>query len=236
MKNIIILSPSKEMDWTKGEKNIDLDKTSLKIINEIKKFSKKELADFFKIDSELAQKVFNAYKEIDKSTVKNAIDTYNGLAFRQFDSEVRQSDFTKNHLIILSALYGPIGPLNKINPYRLDFSKNLKIEDTNLKKIQKENFNDKLKGCRIYNLASKEFSSLLDKKKMGDWVEIEFYDDFENNKKTHSATSKKLRGQLANYILKNESFDEETFKNFKFEGYKFSDKSKENYYIYENKI
>lgn len=219
-----------------GSEKTNFDEISLKIINEIKSFSESEIANFFKIEKDLAKNVYNSYREINKDTAKNAIDTYSGLAFRQLDSGVLHSDFTSNHLIILSALYGPLSPQDKINPYRLDFSKNLKIGETNLKKIQKENFTNKLEGNRIFNLASKEFSDLIDKKKMGDWIEIEFYNDFNSGKKTHSAVSKKLRGQLANHILKNESFDLNVFKNFEFEGYKFSYKSRDNFYIYENKI
>jgi len=233
MKDLIILSPSKEMDLSSGNLKIEFDDLSLKIINKIRNMDVEELQKFFKIKLEVAEEVFEAYKNIEDNNAKYAIETYNGLAFRQIDGEVVKSEFSKNHLVILSALYGPISPVTPINPYRLDFSKKLTVGNSSLKEIQKKNYTEKLSDYKIYNLASDEFSSLINRDEVAGWVDINFYDDYEEKKKTHSATSKKLRGQLANYVLKNKSFDTSIFESFEFEEYRFSSFIDENNIIYE---
>lgn len=235
MKEYIIFSPSKTMDLGSSDKPPFLDKTALKILENLEKMTKEELLDFFKIKKDLADQVFDFYKNIRKNTAKAAIETYKGISFSQLDEDLCRSDFAKEHFVILSALYGPISPLTNINPYRLDFSKALKIEGDSLKNLQKKNYTEKLKSARIYNLASLEFSERIDKKQMGDWIDIDFYENYENseeNKKAPSATSKKLRGRLASHILKAESFDKKVFESFSYQGYKLNPTSDKNNYIY----
>ena len=235
MKEYIIFSPSKTMDPESSDKSPYLDQTALKILESLEKMTKEELIEFFKIKKDLGDQVFDFYKNIRKNTAKAAIESYKGISFSQLDQNLCRSDFAKEHFAILSALYGPISPLTNINPYRLDFSKSLKIEGETLKALQKKNYTEKLKSARIYNLASLEFSERIDKKYMGDWIDIDFYENYENmeeNKKAPSATSKKLRGRLANHILKAESFDKKVFGSFSYQGYKLNQASDKKHYIY----
>ena len=223
------------MDLGNSDKPPFLDKTALKIVESLEKMTREELIDFFKIKKDLADQVFDFYKNIRKNTAKAAIERYKGISFSQLDGDLCRSDFAKEHFLILSALYGPISPLTDINPYRLDFSKSLKIDGETLKNLQKKNYTEKLKSARIYNLASLEFSERIDKKQMGDWIDIDFYENYKNseeNKKSPSATSKKLRGRLTKHILKAESFDKKVFESFSYQGYKLNQASSKDHYIY----
>lgn len=133
---------------------------------------------------------------------------------------------------ILSALYGPIAPDTPINPYRLDFTKSLRLGEESLKSLQKKNFTEKLANCRIINLASKEFSDRIDKKKMAQWTNVEFYMDSDMKKRAPSATCKKLRGQLAAHLIRKESVDKEAFVTFHYEGYRLFPLMGEGRYVY----
>ena len=148
------------------------------------------------------------------------------------DREILLSPFARDRVRILSALYGPIAPDAPINPYRLDFTKSLSVEGEPLKSLQKRNFTEQLANCRIYNLASKEFSERIDKKKMAQWIDVEFYMDPNMKKRAPSATCKKLRGQLAAHLIAMESFEEKAFAAFRYDGFHFLPLDKQGRYVY----
>lgn len=229
MRNFLILSPSKEMDWSPGTGRVALDPVTEMILSELRKMDVESLAKFFGIKEDLAEKLALSYEHMEEPTAKAAKDTYRGIAFRQMDPEVFGSAFAREHLVILSALYGPIAPDFMMKPYRLDFTKLLKIEGESLKSLQRKNYSDFFAGSRVYDLASGEFSSRIDKKQVGQWISVDFYD---GEKKAPSATAKKLRGMLANHILSSKSFEREVFESFSAEDFSFSPESDGEHFIY----
>lgn len=229
MKDFLILSPSKEMDWSPGTGRVALDPVAEMILSELRKMDVESLAKFFAIKEDLAEKLARSYEHMEEPTAKPSKDTYRGIAFRQMDPEVFGSAFAREHLVILSAFYGPIAPDFMMKPYRLDFTKLLKIEGESLKSLQRKNYSDFFAGSRVYDLASGEFSSRIDKKQVGQWISVDFYD---GEKKAPSATAKKLRGMLANHILSSKSFEREVFESFSAEDFSFSPESDGEHYIY----
>lgn len=232
MKSIIILSPCKEMDFTPGDQLPDLDEAAKKILNTLQSMTEHELAAQLQLKKEQARIIYDAYQNAALPTAKAAADTYRGLAFRQMDRELLLSPFARDRVRILSALYGPIAPDAPINPYRLDFTKSLSVEGELLRSLQKRNFTEQLANCRIYNLASKEFSERIDKKKMAQWIDVEFYMDPNMKKRAPSATCKKLRGQLAAHLIRMESFEEKVFAAFRYDGFHFLPLGEEGRYVY----
>lgn len=232
MKSIIILSPSKEMDFGPGDRAPALDPVAKKILNTLQSMTEDELAARFQLKKEQARIIYDAYQNAALPTAKAAADTYRGLAFRQMDREILLSPFARDTVRILSALYGPIAPDTPINPYRLDFTKSLSVEGEPLKSLQKKNFTEQLANCRIYNLASKEFSERIDKKQMAQWIDVEFYMDPDLNKRAPSATCKKLRGQLAGHLIRLKSVDKEAFAAFHYEGFHLLPSHEEGRYVY----
>lgn len=229
MKNYLILSPSKEMDWSPGTGRVALDPVAEMILAEFRKMGVKSLAKFFGIKEDFAEKLALSYEHMGEPTAKPAKDTYRGIAFRQMDPEVFGSAFAREHLVILSAFYGPIAPDFMMKPYRLDFTKLLKIEGESLKSLQRKNYSDFFAGSRVYDLASGEFSSRIDKKQVGQWVSVDFYD---GEKKAPSATAKKLRGMLANHILSSKSFERKVFESFSAEDFSFTSEGDGEHFIY----
>lgn len=232
MKSLLILSPSKEMDFTPGDQRPAMDEAAKKILNTLQSMSQEELATQLQLSGEQARIIYDATQNAALPKAKAAADTYRGLAFRQMDRAILLSPFARKTVRILSALYGPIAPDTPINPYRLDFTKSLNVEGESLKSLQKKNFTDKLANSCIYNLASKEFSQRIDKKKVAQWIDVEFYTDPSMKKRAPSATCKKLRGQLAAHLIAMESFEEKAFAAFRYDGFHFLPLDEEGRYVY----
>ena len=232
MKSLLILSPSKEMDFSPGDRAPNLDVAAKKILNALQSMTEHELAAQLQLKGDQARIIYDATQNAALPTAKAAADTYRGLAFRQMDREILLSPFARDRVRILSALYGPIAPDAPINPYRLDFTKSLSVEGEPLKSLQKKNFTDKLANCRIYNLTSKEFSERIDRKKMAQWIDVEFYMDPSMKKRAPSATCKKLRGQLAAHLIAMESFEEKAFAAFRYDGFHLLSSDERGHYVY----
>ncbi len=122
---------------------------------------------------------------------KKAIELYSGIAFRQLTNH--EDDFYKD-VIILSSLYGYSYGADYISEYRLDYTTK---QGRLFRKEMYDEINDTLaKEEVVYNLASKEFSKGI----IHDNI-IEF--EFLVNDKNISATSKKMRGAMVEYIRLN---------------------------------
>ena len=206
------------------------DKTKT-IISELKNLNKDEIKNIYKISDKVADEVLNYidYFYIEESY--RAIEMYTGLAFRKFDVDSLNSDegsYLDEHLIILSAFYGPINPEKLVRPYRLDMNIGIKIDGLSLKNFWKDEFNDTFyDGETILNLASDEFSSLIDRKRFKIY-DFEFFEKKDGNLKSHSTISKKSRGLMLNYICKNKIENIINLKNFNLEGFKFDEEHSTN--------
>lgn len=203
----IIFSPAKDMDFSRKiyDKDLIISKKTENILKEIRSLDKESLKKTLKLSDNLLDDVFNYYKNFYEKPFYRAIDLYNGLSFRQLDKNFSKSeeDYIKNNLIILSSLYGMINGLEIISPYRLDMNTKLKVDNLNLKKYWLENYNKININETIFNLASDEFSSLINRKNY-EFIDFSFYKIKDNKLKSHSTTAKKGRGIILNNLIKNE--------------------------------
>ena len=60
MKSLLILSPSKEMDFTPGDKLPDLDEAAKKILNTLQSMTEHELAAQLQLKKEQARIIYDA--------------------------------------------------------------------------------------------------------------------------------------------------------------------------------
>ena len=223
----IIFSPSKEMSFSNPYKEATnySDKTK-QIMDVLQKLNKDEIKKIYKISDKVADEVANYINNFDSEESYRAIEMYTGLAFRKFDVASLKLDeraYLEDHLIILSAFYGPINPEKLVRPYRLDMNTGIKIDGLSLKNFWKDEFNDAFyDGETILNLASDEFSSLLDRKRFKIY-DFEFFEKKDGNLKSHSTISKKSRGLMLNYICKTKIENLEDLKNFNLEEFKFDE-------------
>lgn len=203
----IIFSPTKEMNLdTPITNDWILTEETYKIINELKKLSDEEIKKKLKINDNILKTVKSYISSFDEKLTYPALFMYNGLSYRTMnpfalnDADIK---YLNQHLIILSALYGPISPNTFIKPYRLDFLSKIKIDNKSLKSFWKPLYNLEISnGDTILNLASNEFSELFDKSNYI-WIDFEFYENKNDELKSHSTISKKGRGWMVSYLARN---------------------------------
>lgn len=217
----IIFSPTKLMDFSNSTKNpieiIFPNKTNF-LLEHLKTLTLDELNKMMKIKGNTLNHVKYIYNHFETSGTKKAITAYNGTSFKQLDIDSynrEELNFLNSHLIILSALYGILKPSSLIKEYRLDMNMKL-LKDQNFYKFWKNEINGYFKGDElILNLASKEFSKIIEKP----MITIDFKEKKGDFYKSVSAYSKKGRGVMLNYIIKNKITSIEKIKDFSIEGY-----------------
>ncbi|MBU9918982.1 MAG: peroxide stress protein YaaA [Fusobacteriaceae bacterium] len=223
----IIFSPSKEMNF-KGEPNlcnssdIDLSNKFNEIYKKLVDLSKEEVGKKFKIKELMLDEFMKDLQEFHNLLEKRSIEAYSGLAFRQLkiDEYIQENwNYIQEKVFILSAFYGITCGTCKIKKHRLDFSIKL-FEDVSLYKFWSEYVNSFFsENETIINLASSEYSKLIDKKRV-DFINIDFYENKEL--KQISANSKKARGEMLNLLIKNQIENIEVIKTLKLKEYSYN--------------
>lgn len=239
----IIFAPAKEMKVDK----ISTDKpiysaTTQAIIQSLQALSNDQLKKLYKISDQQVSQVKDYIRHLNTGPAYKALDLYNGLAFRQIELNLEDSQiasYLDQHFRILSALYGPIEATDPIRPYRLDFNTPLKVDGQNLRHLWGSDFNAFFeKGETVLNLASQEFSVMLDQGRYH-WVDFEFY-EYDPNKtdglKKHSTISKKGRGKMVAFLASNQIKNLTDIKKFDADGYQFDlDHSNNNKFVFIKK-
>lgn len=212
----IILSPSKTMDLKKKTTN-NLSKPQFWNESEhlrsiLKSDSLDEIQTRFKTSDRLSKEVFSFFQEDFPS--KAAIATYKGQVFSNLDYEsfnAEEKAYAQEHLRILSALYGVLKPLDAIKPYRLDFIVPFPF---NLYDFWYEKINEIAgKDEMIINLASKEFSQLIDERNL-------FHIHFVNQDgKSPSMMVKKARGQFARKVIEKQCTKLQEIRDLRIDGF-----------------
>ena len=235
MKIIISPSKTKKINNLPIElKNISIKKNDFypeilypkitnKIIERIKMFSVEEIEKKFKLKKDKAEKLLEFYQNYENEKSGNALASYTGVAYKAIKIETfDKSDFEylESHLVILSALYGILTPYTNVKEYRLDMTNSI-FENKSLYEVWKSSVNEYFeKEDIILNLASKEYSKLINSDKL---IDFEFLEDSNGKLKQVSTNSKKMRGFMLNYIVKNKISDVKKLRNTTLDGYVFDE-------------
>ena len=227
----IIFSPSKEMREENifESKKIEFteskfkDKTNI-LIGILKEKSLSEIENIMKLKGKLLNKTYKDIQDYDKLKFIPAISMYYGVSFKELNLEdysEKSLEYLKNNLLILSALYGVSLAFDLLKKYRLDMT--MSIIDKGLYNFWKKDINDYIsnifsKDEVLLNLASGEFSKLIDNKKIS-MINIDFKEEKDGAYKSVSTYSKKARGQFLNYLIKNQIANLEDIKKIKLDGY-----------------
>ena len=217
----ILFSPTKSMNFLDSGKDplkINFPHKTNYLLKELKDLSLDEINKIMKIKGNTLNHVKNIYENFENANTKKAIRAYNGISFKQLslDSYTKKElTFLDDHLIILSALYGLSEPSNLIKEYRLDMNMKF-LKDQSLYTFWKDKVNDYLKDEElIFNLASKEFSKIIEKP----IINIDFKEKKEDLYRSVSTYSKKGRGLMLDYIVKNNITSIDQIKKFDLDGY-----------------
>lgn len=235
-----IFSPSKGMDFIKKKKTKEecvLSDKSQELLKTLSSKSIEELGQLLKIKGDLLEKTYDIYSNYSFYEKKEAILMYNGVSFKEIIKEKFTSsemDFIKNNIFILSAFYGILDGTRMIKPYRLDMSH--KVLEVSPYKFWTNTINDTLSKFSqdiIVNLASNEFSKLVDEKKFNIITIVFMIKKDGALKKSHSNEAKKMRGKFLNKIIFNKVDTIEKLKDIQIDNYCFSqEKSNENNLIF----
>lgn len=191
------------------------------LVNKIKLLDKEQMSKIMKINNKLLNNTYDLYKSYDNADEYQAISLYDGTVFKQLHIDESSLSYINNHVTILSALYGVIEPFTPIKPYRLDMHMN--ITDQSIYKIWSNDINNYFKNEIIINLASDEYSHMVNKEK----INIIFYQLKDNRLKKISYHCKVARGKMLNYIVSNKINDINILKQYNYDGYKYSSKLSE---------
>jgi len=252
---LIILAPSKTMNFKKewiSEKNAKdpffPEKTAL-LVERLKDFDLEGIMSLMKVSRKIAEENIIRFENFsfgvneDKQRVAITAlkgDTYKGLDASSFDRT--ELLWAEDNIRILSGLYGILSPLTLIEPYRLEMA--LKIDLDGVIRISdfwKEAVTSELnrllskrKEKIIIDCASAEYMASVDKHKInGRIINIVFYENHKGTLKNIAIFSKKARGMMAHFIVKNQIGNPQRIKEFNAEGYHFdSSLSNEEEYIF----
>ena len=231
----IIFSPSKEMREENifEDKEIEFteskfkDKTNI-LINTLKEKSISEIENIMKLKGELLNDTYKDIQDYDKLKYIPAISLYYGVSFKELELEdysEKSLKYLQNNLLILSAFYGISLPFDLIKKHRLDMT--ISIIDKGLYNFWKKDINEYISNILdndeiLLNLASSEFSKLIDNKKIP-MINLDFKEEKDGTYKSISTYSKKARGQFLNYLIKNQVSTIENIKKMELNGYSLNE-------------
>ena len=244
----IVISPAKSLDFEKKLPNElhskpQFLKQSKELVAVLKKLKPSDLMDLMDISDNLAQLNWQRNKAFktpfNPENARPAIYTFDGEVYSGLDAYSipdNKIEILQEKLRILSGQYGLLKPLDLMQAYRLEMGTKIAIgESKNLydfwKKTVTNSLNKELKKNELFiNLASNEYFSVIDIKKLKVPVITPEFKDYKDGKlKTISFFAKKARGLMVRYIIDNNVETIKELKGFNIDGYAFDENLSTNF-------
>ena len=234
---LIVLSPAKSLDFTtdfKGSiatKPIFQNEASHLVAN-LKKLSIDNLQELMSISKKLGELNYQRFQDFDNALSRQEILAFDGDVYDGIDKKNYNEidfNFAQKHVVILSGLYGLLRPMDAIKPYRLEMGTNFKNINFFIKNLY-EFWHEKIAqeinknpAKIIVNLASQEYFSAINPNKINKKIiEIIFQEKKNGNLKTIGINSKKARGLITNFAIKNKISKPENLQEFDADNYRFN--------------
>lgn len=240
---IVTLSPAKILDF---ESEVTQNKSTLPVFQKeaielnslLKSLSAEEIAKMMKVNPQLAHSTYEYIHSFDMEQVndRQAAYAYNGIAYQGLDINTFSDadlEFSQNHLLLFSGIYGVLRPLDRIKPYRLEMQTKLPnrkgktLYDFWKDTLTKHMSDAMQKSSNVWiNLTSKEYSKVIDRKKLPKghlMIMPEFREYTDNGYKQVVVYTKKARGMMARFIMHHQLTEVEHLKAFDTEGYTYSE-------------
>lgn len=237
----IVLSPAKSLDFerpvpTTKYTQPEFLEQSEKLNRILAKKNPRSLSKLMGISNDLAELNWERNQKFSPpftpENARPAVYAFNGDVYQGLDAYSLPEDRLEklqDTLRILSGLYGILRPLDLMQPYRLEMGTQLKIgRKKNLYEFWKplitDFLNEELKEGELFiNLASNEYFSAVDAKKLKATIITPVFKDWKNDKlKVISFFAKKARGSMVRYILDTDARTLEDIKEFNLDGYIYS--------------
>lgn len=243
---LIIISPSltmQDVDMNFEDLTIpnQIDKAR-NIVHKIKLLTYSEMKSVMGINDKLVELNKLRYDNIKFDNMgKPALLSYTGTVYKSIKANTFNRDeieFCKNHLRILSGLYGVLKPYDSIYEYRLEMKTKIGVNGCkDLYEYFGRSIYEKIicEDREIINLCSGEYSKALIPYLTSEdrFITCTFKIRRGDSLKTLSTDAKQTRGMMVNYIVKNNIQDRELLKEFNENGYSYDETlSSENEYIF----
>lgn len=237
----IVISPAKSLDFERPLPTAEFSQPTFlgeaeKLNAVLSKKKPKALSELMSISNDLAELNWKRNQEFSlpfgPENARPAVYAFNGDVYQGLDAYTlgdKQVERMQESLRILSGLYGMLRPLDLIQPYRLEMGTALKVgRKKNLYEFWKPTLtaalNEEMEtGELLVNLASKEYFSALDAKKLKAKVVTPVFKDWSKDKlRIISFFAKKARGSMVRYILESGAEKAEDLLAFDYDGYQYS--------------
>jgi cytoplasmic iron level regulating protein YaaA (DUF328/UPF0246 family) len=240
---IILLSPAKIQQT--GIKPLHLNYTQPLFLEEagelvelMRSLDQQELSKLLQVNRQLAGLTLDRYLQwhlpFSPENALQAAFLFDGEVFRGLNASTwsdEELSYAQDHLRILSGLYGLLRPLDLVQPYRLEVSTRLKNPAGNdlypfwREKISNwllKELNQFTEPRIVLNLASAEYFKMTKLQSPGiQLIDMEFYQYSEDKFRQVVIYTKKARGLMASYVIRNKIQNTEDLKGFSEEGYWF---------------
>ncbi|WP_396137512.1 peroxide stress protein YaaA [Flavobacterium sp.] len=236
----IVISPAKSLNLDKELPTSLVSEASFlkqaeTIQKTLKKKKPKQLMELMDISVKLADLNWQRNQDwqlpFTPENARPAIYTFDGEVYTGLDAYSLPTEkvaILQDKLRILSGLYGVLKPLDLMQAYRLEMGTSIVIgSNKNLYEFWKtsvtDNLNSELNKDELFvNLASNEYFSAVDAKKLkGAIITPEFKDYKDGKLKMISFFAKKARGLMVRYIIDTNAETVDDLKGFNYEGYAF---------------
>ncbi len=231
---IAVLSPAKRIEPTRRE-GLALtlpagQQKAGRLAALLREYAPWQLESVLRTGPALALAAYADYQRFDEGARTGAAAlSYRGLAFGHLSAGTLDDgtlQYAQEHLRILSALYGPLRPLDEIAPYRLDFLARLKVQGESLYRFWGRDCYEALfrPGQVVVNLASAEYAkTFLPYLAAGDrLVTCEFLTRRRGRLLCLATEAKMARGEMARFLLRERLERPDQLQAFAWEGYTFS--------------
>jgi cytoplasmic iron level regulating protein YaaA (DUF328/UPF0246 family) len=201
------------------------------ILAALRQLSYHEVQLLWKCSDKLAQVNYEWLQKMDLNRqLTPAIMAYVGIQYQYMAPDLmtqKQLEYIQENLKILSGFYGILRPFDGIVPYRLEMQAKLKIgEYSNLYQMWGSKLYDKVYEDHqiVVNLASKEYEKAVRPYlKDGDEMITCIFGEIIDGKVKQKATpAKEARGEMVNFMAKNQIHEIDDLKSFDRLNYTYS--------------
>lgn len=232
----LILSPTKTMGADGPETGMPatvppFEAQALDLNSQLSRLDRDGIRALYKTSDALTAKTLEQIREFKDAPGVPALFAFRGEAFKTLDPDTLSPEdlaFARDHLFILSGLYGILGPMDAIRPYRLDLTTPFKPGGKGLKAFWKKRiipwFEKRLQPEEfILNLASEEYASLFRGTALeGRMITLQFREQAGGKLKNNSVRAKQARGLFAREIIRRRIEAPQEINPLSPEGYAFS--------------
>jgi len=246
---ISIISPAKSMNFelpapSEISSDLEVRVKNLSILKELQECSAQSIAKLMKVSEKISMLNYERFQNYDNNCEKQAIFAYAGDVYNSIDTinfTGKNLEFAQEHLMIISAFYGLLRPLDKIKAYRLEMvTKLTKLAPKGLAKFWQQEVTDAInvklgqqKSRVLLNIASNEYSAAIDQKSLkSPMINVHFREMRNGALKNIALNSKRARGMMADYIIRNGIDEPEEVKSFNKGEYSFDAKMSDEYNLF----